>query len=103
MFGRNKKSDSAATETVSEFFDRKTEQLKQRKRILMSRIDHIVRGQHKHYFSKQDLLTKNHNARCKVCGMLLSEFRVQRKMENWSPHLKPVNRQVPKNDKPDDE
>ncbi len=101
MFGRNKKGDSTVTETVSEFFDRKTDQLKQRKRILMSRLDHAIHGEHKHYFSKQDLLTKNHNARCKVCGMLLSEFRIKRKMEDWSPHLKPVNRSSPGKDNED--
>ena len=74
MFGRRKKGDSTVTVTVSEFFDRKTGQLKQRKRILVSRLDNIIRGEHRHYFSKQDLLTKNHS--WSLSGVALIVFLV---------------------------
>jgi hypothetical protein len=92
MFGRKKHDYSMLSESVSEFFTKKTQDLHQRKRILRSRFDQAVHGKHKHYFSKQDLLDNKHHARCQVCGMTVGEFRIQRIKENWSPHLRPVRR-----------
>ena len=92
MFGRDKKNYSMLSESVNEFFTKKTQDLHQRKRILRSRIDQAFNRKHKHFFSKQDLLDNKHNARCQVCGMTVGEFRVQRIRENWSPHLRPVRR-----------
>ena len=88
MFGRNDKD----TNTVSEYIEKKSRQIKKSKQIIRSKINHALHGYHKHYYSKQDLLANNENARCKVCGMLLSEFRVQKRIDNWSPHLKPVQK-----------
>ena len=88
MFGRNDKD----TNTVSEYIEKKSRQIKKSKQIIRSKINYVLHGNHKHYYSKQDLLADNENARCKVCGMLLSEFRVQKRIDNWSPHLKPVRK-----------
>lgn len=86
MFGRNNSESSS----ISEYFGKKGKQLRKKNAIAMAKIEQAFRGRHQHYFSKQDVLSKHENARCKVCKMLLSEFIVQKKMENWTPHLKPV-------------
>jgi hypothetical protein len=86
MFGRSKKEHSS----ISEYFLKKSRLLMKKKSIFRSRIEYAIRGEHQHYFNKQEVLTLNQNARCKICGMLLSEFRLKQKMDNWSPHLKPV-------------
>ncbi len=87
MFGRSKESTSA----VSEFFEKKSKLIQKKKKIFRSKVSFALRGEHRHYFSKQDLQTHGKNSRCKVCGMLLSEFRVQRRIEEWSPNLKPIH------------
>ena len=101
MFGRK---DNEAT-TVSEYIEKKSRQIQKKKNIIRSKINYALHGDHKHYYSKQDLLANNENARCRVCGMLLSEFRVQKRIDNWSPHLKPVQKtpQQAKESKPHDE
>lgn len=86
MFGRSDKEFS----TVSEYIGKKGKQLKKKNTIALAKIEYAIRGEHEHIFSKQDVLSQRDNARCKVCKILLSEFRVQKKMENWTPHLKPV-------------
>ena len=88
MFGRTKK-DSVS---MSEYFEKKSRQIKKNKTLFRSKIEYALRGEHQHYFNKQEVLALNQNARCKICGMLLSEFRLQQKMANWSPHLKPVHK-----------
>jgi len=88
MFGRNGKE----TTTVSEYIEKKSRQIKKKKQIIRSKINYALHGNHKHYYSKQDVHEKNENARCKVCGMLLSEFRVQKRIDNWSPHMKPIHK-----------
>lgn len=88
MFGR--KNNEATT--VSEYIEKKSRQIQKKKNIIRSKINYALHGDHKHYYSKQDLLANNENARCRVCGMLLSEFRVQKRIDNWSPHLKPVQK-----------
>jgi hypothetical protein len=42
-------------------------------------VDYALRGDHRHYFSKEDLKNPAATPRCKVCGMLLTEFKVERK------------------------
>ncbi len=89
MFGSRTKE---STTTVSEFFEKKSKLFRKKNKIFKSKIDHAIRGEHRHYFSKQDVAEKSQNARCKVCGMLLSELRVQRRFENWTPNLKTVDK-----------
>jgi len=98
MFGHSKQE----TTTVSEYIEKKSRQIKKKKQIIRSKINYALHGEHKHYYSKQDVLANSENARCKVCGMLLSEFRVQKRIDNWSPHLKPVDKTPlqPKEQKP---
>ena len=88
MFGR---SDKEAT-TVSEYIEKKSKQIKKKKQMIRSKINYALHGQHKHYYSKQDVLANGENAHCKVCDMLLSEFRVQKRIDNWSPYLKPIRK-----------
>ena len=88
MFGRNDNEFS----TVSEFIDKKSKSLQKKRDIFISKVDQILHGEHEHRFSKQDALKMDKNARCLVCGMLLSEFIVQYKMNNFSPHLKPKHK-----------
>ncbi len=90
MFGHKDKEHSASS--LNEYIDKKSQLIKKKNRIILSKINYALHGQHKHYFSKQDVLSQKENARCKVCNMLLSEYRVQKKMENWTPHLKPIHK-----------
>ncbi len=90
MFGHKNKEHSA--NTISEYIDKKSQLIKQKNRIIRSKIMYALHGQHKHYYSKQDVLSQKENARCKVCNMLLSEYRVQKRIENWTPHLKPIHK-----------
>lgn len=88
MFGLNSKE----TTTVSEYIEKKSKLIQKKNKIFRSKINHALRGEHKHYFSKKDVTSQSQNARCKVCGMLLSEFRVQRRFENWTSYLRPVHK-----------
>lgn len=88
MFGHSNKE----TTTVSEYIEKKSRLIQKKKKIFRSKINYALHGEHRHYFSKQEVLTLDKNARCKVCGMLLSEFRVQHRIENWTPHLKPIHK-----------
>ena len=89
MLGLKNKEHSASS--MSAFIEKKSELIKKKNRIFRSKINYVLHGQHKHHFSKQDVLSQKENARCKVCNMLLSEYRVQKKIENWTPHLKPIH------------
>ena len=88
MFGRSSKE---TTSIVSDFIGKKSRQIQKKNKVFRSKINHALHGEHRHYFSKQDVHTHEQNARCKVCGMLLSEFKVQRRFENLSSHLKPIH------------
>ncbi len=74
---------------ISDFIEKKSKLLHKKSDLFFSKIDQVIHGQHEHYFSKQDVLTENQNARCMVCGMLLSEFKVQQKINTLAPLLKP--------------
>ncbi len=87
MFGRSSKE----TTTVSEYIEKKSKLIKKKNKIFRAKIDYALRGEHRHYFSKQDVMALDKNARCKICGILLSEFRVQHRIDNWTPHLKPIH------------
>jgi|GEM_PF-1412219 len=85
MFGRSSKE---STTTVSEYIEKKSKLIQKKNKIFRAKVNHAIHGEHRHYFSKKDVAAQDMNARCKVCGMLLSEFRVQRRFENWTPNLK---------------
>jgi len=88
MFGLSSKE---STSVVSEYIEKKSKLIQKKNKIFRSKVNHAFRGEHRHYFSKKDLASQKQNARCKVCGILLSEFRVQRRFENWTTHLKPIH------------
>ena len=92
MFGRNDNEFS----TVSEFIEKKSKSLQRKKDIFFSKVDHVLHGEHEHQFSKQDAMKLDKNTRCKVCGILLSEFIVQHKMDNFSPFLQPKRKRAVK-------
>jgi ElaB/YqjD/DUF883 family membrane-anchored ribosome-binding protein len=58
MFGRKKRDYSVVSESVSEFFTKKTEDLHQRKRILRSRVDQAIHGNHMVSESVSEFFTK---------------------------------------------
>jgi hypothetical protein len=78
MFGRSNQDFS----TISDFIEKKSKSLQNKREIISSKLEQVFHGKHEHRFSKKDALKMNKNARCKVCGMLLSEFIVQHKMDN---------------------
>jgi len=84
MFGRT--SDEYST--ISEFFEKKSKQLIKKKAILFSKVDQALHGEHEHYFSKRDVKAKSKTARCRICGILLSDFKVQQKIIRSSEILK---------------
>ncbi len=87
MFGRKNNELS----TVSEYIDKKSRLILKKKEIFRAKMDYALHGEHQHYFSKQDVYSRNQNARCKICGMLLSEFKVEKRIENLASHLQSVN------------
>jgi len=56
-----------------------TQRVGKKAKMFRSKLDYALRGNHRHYFSKADLSDPSATPRCKVCGMLLSEFKVERK------------------------
>ena len=74
MFGRKKNTEQS---NFSEFIEQKT-------RLLHSKVVYALNMEHEHYFSKRDVLNSGDGARCKVCGMLLSEYRTQKRFENMN-------------------
>ncbi|MFV1975919.1 MAG: hypothetical protein ACC651_09235 [Candidatus Scalindua sp.] len=84
MFGRNTGDSS----TISEYFEKKSKLLQKKKSIFLSKVDQVLHGKHEHYFSKRDVQADGKIARCKICGILLSEFKVQQKVRDSSPLLK---------------
>ena len=74
MFGRNKNKEQS---NFSEYIEQKT-------RLFHSKVVYALNREHEHYFSKRDALDSGIDARCKVCGMLLSEYRTQKRFEEMN-------------------
>ena len=70
MFSRKPKEQSH----FSEFIEQKT-------KLFHSKVVHALHREHEHYFSKNDVINRDIDPRCKVCGMLLSEFRTMKRFE----------------------
>ena len=67
MFGRKGQDQSS----FSEYVEKKT-------RLLRSKVDYMLQGEHIHYYSKSQI---KGDPRCKVCGLRLSELKTQRKFQ----------------------
>jgi hypothetical protein len=74
MFSRKKNREQS---NFSEFIEQKT-------RLFHSKVVYALHGEHEHYFSKRDVLRSNFGTRCKVCGILLSEYRTQKRFEKMN-------------------
>ena len=74
MFNSKKNREQS---NFSEFIEQKT-------RMFHSKVTHVLNREHEHYFSKRDVLNSEIGTRCKVCGILLSEYRAQRKIEKMN-------------------
>ena len=73
MFGRR----SYEQNSFSKFVGHKT-------RLIRSKAVYALHREHKHYFSKSEVFNRNIDPRCKVCGILLSEFRTSKKFEEFN-------------------
>ncbi|MFW2438563.1 MAG: hypothetical protein ACN4GR_04255 [Arenicellales bacterium] len=71
MFNSKKNREQSS---ISEFVEQKT-------RLFQSKVVYALNGEHEHYFSKKDVLNGNFDTRCKVCGILLSEYRTEKRFE----------------------
>jgi len=80
MFRRKDNEQSS----VSLFVEKKT-------RMFKSKVDFALRGQHKHYFSKKEAQDPDANPACKVCGMLLSDYKVEKKFAALNKKVKERN------------
>ncbi|GMR05717.1 MAG: hypothetical protein BMS9Abin25_0292 [Gammaproteobacteria bacterium] len=78
---RRKDNESSS---ISMFVEKKT-------RMLKSKVDFALHGQHRHYFSKKESLDSTANPACKICGMLLSDYKIQKKFEALSKEMKEKN------------
>ncbi len=58
-----------------------SEIIQQKTRLFHSKVMYALYREHEHYFSKGDVLNSGIGTRCKVCGILLSEYRTQKKFE----------------------
>ncbi|MFV1976946.1 MAG: hypothetical protein ACC651_14460 [Candidatus Scalindua sp.] len=87
MFGRNTEEFS----TISDFFEKNNKNFHKKKKIFYSKVDQTLNGKDEHYFNKRDIQADIKIARCKICGILLSEFKVQQKIKDSSPLLKSAN------------
>ncbi|MCK5360060.1 MAG: hypothetical protein KAJ95_05505 [Gammaproteobacteria bacterium] len=77
MFRRSDDEQSS----ISVFVEKKT-------RMLKSKVDYALHGEHTHYFSKKESLDPTSNPKCKVCGLLLSDYKVQKKFEKLNKEVK---------------
>jgi len=59
--------------------------------MLKSKVDFALHGQHKHYFSKKESLDSLANPACKICGLLLSDYKIQKKYEALHIEIKEKN------------
>ena len=64
-----------------------SEFIEQKSRLFHSKVVHALHGEHEHYFSKIDVLNSHTDPRCKVCGILLSEYRTQKRFEKMDSPL----------------
>ena len=74
MFSRKKSKEKS---NFSEFIEQKT-------RLFHSKVVYALHGEHQHYFSKRDVLGTDIGTRCKVCGILLSEYLTQKRFEKMN-------------------
>ena len=74
MFNRKKNGE---TSNFSEFIEQKT-------RLFHSKVVHALHRKHEHYFSKVDVLNGDIDTRCKVCGIRLSQYRIQKRFEKMN-------------------
>jgi len=74
MFNRK---NNGETSNFSEFIEQKT-------RLFHSKVVHALHRKHEHYFSKVDVLNGDIDTRCKVCGIRLSEYRIQKRFEKMN-------------------
>ncbi len=79
---RRKDSDQS---TISVIVDKKT-------RMFKSKVDYVLRGQHRHFFSKKEVSDPAANPACKVCGMLLSDYKIEKKFEALNKKVRERNR-----------
>ena len=70
MFNRKPKDQS----NFSEFIEQKT-------RLFHSKVVYALHREHEHFYSKSEVLNRDIDPRCKVCGMLLSEYRTMKRFE----------------------
>lgn len=70
MFSRKEKEQS----NFSEFIEQKT-------RLFHSKVVYALHREHEHFYSKSEVLNRDIDPRCKVCGMLLSEYRTMKRFE----------------------
>lgn len=70
MFSRKDKEQS----NFSEFIEQKT-------RLFHSKVVYALHREHEHFYSKSEVLNRDIDPRCKVCGMLLSEYRTIKRFE----------------------
>ena len=80
MFRRKDNEQSS----ISQFVEKKT-------RIFKSKMDYALRGDHVHYFNKRESLDPDSNPKCKVCGMLLSDYKIQKKFESLHREIQEKN------------
>ena len=73
MFGRRIKEQS----NFSDFVEHKT-------RLCRSKVVYALPREHEHYYSKSEVFNLNIDPRCKVCGILLSEFRTSKIFEEYN-------------------
>ena len=78
---RRKDNDQS---TVSMFVEKKT-------RMFKAKVDYVLHGQHKHYFSKKESLDPEVDPACKICGMLLSDLKIEKKFEALNKKVKERN------------
>jgi len=78
-----RRKDNEAS-SISVFVEKKT-------RMFKSKIDFALHGQHTHYFSKKESLDTTSNPACKICGMLLSDYKIQKKFELLNEEIKKKN------------
>lgn len=72
MFRRKTKNQS----DFSEFIEQRT-------RLWHSKVVYAFNLDHEHFYSKNEVLNHDIDPRCKVCGLLLSEYRTMKKFEKW--------------------
>lgn len=57
--------------------------IKQQVRLFHSKAVYALNLEHEHFYSNNEVLNRNIDPRCKVCGLLLSEYRTMKTFEKW--------------------